>query len=70
MIARLFDIVITRQGLTILALGALVVSHIPKIGLETGPQQSDRHGFTPFLSESTRSVPDKISQLLQQSTDQ
>ena len=37
MIARLFDIVITRQGLTILALGALLVSHISKTGLETGP---------------------------------
>ena len=41
------------------------------ISLETGGLRSgDRHGFTPFLSDSTRSVWDKISQLLQQSTHQ
>ena len=40
------------------------------ISLETGLRSGDRHGFTPFLSDSTRSVWDKISQLLQQSTHQ
>lgn len=38
------------------------------ISLETGLRSGDRHGFTPFLSDSTRSVWDKISKLLQQST--
>ena len=39
------------------------------IGLESG-FGGDRHDLTPFLSDSTRSVSDKISQLLQQSNDQ